>query len=112
VVSPKEKAHMCEFIDEQIERWTAKRKSVLVPVIIQGKTSVAEASKAHHLQFSEIEAWVGDGKRGMENALHSDAQDIRDQYEPQPKDLLGSYGEAMLERRARKELQSLVARHK
>ena len=99
---------MSELMDEQIKRWTAKRKSALVLEIIQGKTTVAEASRAYDLQPSEIENWVDDGKRGMENALRANPQDVREQYERQFKDLQEAYGEAMLELRARKKLQSLL----
>jgi hypothetical protein len=35
---------MSEFIDEQIKRWTAKRRSALVLEIIHGHATVAEAS--------------------------------------------------------------------
>ncbi|HRD34680.1 MAG TPA: DUF1153 domain-containing protein [Rhodocyclaceae bacterium] len=48
---------MSTLMDEEIKRWTAKRKTALVLEIIQGKTSVAEASRAHDLQPSEIEVW-------------------------------------------------------
>jgi transposase-like protein len=58
-------------MDEDIKRWTAKRKSALVVDIIQGKTTVAEASRAYDLSPSEIEKWVDDAKRGMENALRA-----------------------------------------
>ncbi len=43
-------------MDEDIERWTAKRKSSLVLDIIRGKTTVAEASRAYDLSPSEIES--------------------------------------------------------
>ena len=99
---------MSMLMDEEIKRWTAKRKSALVLEIIQGKTTVAEASRAYDLPPSEIEAWVEDGKKGMENALRSNPQDIKEQYERQLKDLQEAYGEAMLELRARKKLQSLL----
>ena len=99
---------MSELMDEQIKRWTAKRKSALVLEIIQGKTTVAEASRAYDLPPSEIENWVDDGKRGMENAMRANPQDVREQYECQLKDLQETYGEAMLELRARKKLQSLL----
>ena len=99
---------MSELMDEQIKRCTAKRKSALVLEIIQGKTTVAEASRAYDLPPSEIENWVDDGKRGMENALRANPQDVREQYERQLKDLQEAYGEAMLELRARKKLQSLL----
>ena len=66
---------------EEIRRWTAKRKSALVLEIIQGKTTVAEASRAYDLLPSEIENWVDEGKRGMENALRAKPEDVREQYE-------------------------------
>ena len=37
---------MSVVMDEEIKRWTARRKSALVLEIIQGKTTVAEASRA------------------------------------------------------------------
>jgi len=99
---------MSELMDEQIKRWTVKRKSALVLEIIQGKTTVAEASSAYDLPPSEIENWVDDGKCGIENVLRAKSQDVREQYERQLKDLQEAYGEAMLELRARKKLQSLL----
>ena len=95
-------------MEEDIKRWTARRKSALVLDIIQGKTTVAEASRAYDLSPSEVEQWVDDGKRGMENALRANPLDIKEQYERQIKDLQEACGEAMLELRARKKLQSLL----
>lgn len=43
----------------------------------------------------------------MENALRAKPLDIKDQYERQLKQLQEAYGEAMLEIRTRKKLQSL-----
>ena len=93
---------------EEVKRWTAKRKSALVLEIIQGKTTVSEASRAYDLMPSEIEGWVDEGKRGMENALRAKPEDVREQYERQLRDLQEAYGEAMLELRARKKLQALL----
>jgi len=93
---------MSQVMDEEIKRWTARRKSALVLEIIQGKTTVAEASRQFDLTPSEIESWVDEGKRGMENALRAKPEDVREQYERQLKDLQEAYGEAMLELRARK----------
>jgi len=95
-------------MEDEIKRWTARRKAALVLEIIQRKTTVAEASRAHDLPPSEIEAWVEDAKKGMENALRANPQDVREQYEKQLKDLQEAYGEAMLELRARKKFQSLL----
>jgi transposase-like protein len=99
---------MSTLMEDEIKRWTARRKAALVLEIIQGKTTVAEASRAHDLPPSEIEVWVEDGKRGMENAPRANPQDVGEQYEKQLKDLQEAYGEAMLELRAQKKLQSLL----
>ena len=89
-------------MEDDIKRWTVKRKSALVLEIIQGKTTVAEASRQCDLLPSKVEQWVNDGKRGMENALQANPQDVREQYERQLKELQEAYGEAMPELRARK----------
>ena len=99
---------MSAVMEEDIKRWTARRKAALVLEIIQGKTTVAEASRSFDLPPSEIEEWVDEGKRGMENALRAKPLDIREEYERQLKELQEAYGEAMLELRARKKLQSLL----
>ncbi|HMN15300.1 MAG TPA: transposase [Bellilinea sp.] len=99
---------MSLVMEEEIKRWTAKRKSALVLEILQGKTTVAEASRAFDLPPSEIEAWIDEGRKGMENALRANPLDVREQYERQLKGLQEAYGEAMLKLRARKKLQSLL----
>ncbi|QBR39992.1 DUF1153 domain-containing protein [Kerstersia gyiorum] len=99
---------MSKTMEEDIKRCTAKRKSALVLGIIQGKTTVSEASRQYDLSPSEVEQWVDDAKRGMENALRANPLDIKEQYERQLKDLQEAYGEAMLELRARKKLQALL----
>ncbi len=38
---------MSTAIEQEIKRWTAKRKSALVMEILQGKTTVAEASRSY-----------------------------------------------------------------
>ena len=97
---------MSMTMDDSIKRWTAKRKTALVIEIIQGKTTVAEASRSFDLAPSEIEGWVEDAKRGMENSLRANPLDIREHCEKQLRDLQDAYGEAMLELRARKKLQA------
>ncbi|MCG3776217.1 MAG: hypothetical protein JW395_3069 [Nitrospira sp.] len=101
---------MSTTMDEDVKRWTARRKSALVLDIIQGKTTVSEAARQFDLSPSEIEDWVDQGKVGMENALRAKPEDIREQYERQLRDLQEAYGEAMLELRARKKFQSLLGK--
>jgi len=99
---------MSTLMEDDIKRWTAKRKTALALDIIQGKTTLSEASRAYDLNPSEVEQWVDEGKRGMENALRSKPLEIKEQYERQLSDLQQAYGEAMLELRARKKLASLL----
>ncbi len=49
---------MSIMMEEEINRWTAKRKTALVMDIIQGKTTVSEAARAFDLAPSEIEEWL------------------------------------------------------
>ena len=101
---------MSSQMNEENKRWSAKRKSALVLDIIQGKTTVAEASRQFDLSPSELESWVEQAKAGMENALRAKPQDVRQQYEKQISQLQAAYGEAMLELRARKKLAEWLER--
>jgi len=60
--------------------------------------------------FGEIECWIDQAKAGLENALKAIPEDIREQYETQLKALQEAYGEAMLELRARKKWDALLAK--
>ena len=60
---------MSTVMNEDIKRWTSRRKSALVMEIFQGKTTIAEASRAYDLPPSEIESW-------MENALRTKPLDL------------------------------------
>jgi hypothetical protein len=90
-----------------------------------GETTAAEASRSFDLTRSEIEGWVGDAKRGMElegdRGCSAAAQAprmsplanpfyIHAHYDKHLKELQEAYGEAMLELRARKKLQTLMVR--
>ena len=95
-------------MEEDTKRWTSRRKSALVMDLFQGKTSVAEASRAHALPPSELEGWLEDARKGIENALRSKPLDLKEHYERESRKLQEAYGEAMLEFHARKELKSLL----
>lgn len=94
--------------NQEVKRWTSKRKSALVLQILQGSTSINEAAREHGLLASELEDWVQDAKAGMENALRAKPKDIHEQYEAKLKDMTSAYGEAMLENKALKKLQALL----
>ena len=101
---------MSSQMSNEKKRWSAKRKSALVLEIIQGKTTIAEASRQFDLTPSELESWVDQAKEGMENALRAKPRDVRQQYEKQIHQLQAAYGEAMLELRARKKLEEWLER--
>ena len=101
---------MSSQMSDENKRLSAKRKSALVLEIIQGKTTVAEASRQFDLTPSELESWVDQAKEGMENALRAKPRDVRQQYEKQIHQLQAAYGEAMLELRARKKLEEWLER--
>ena len=101
---------MSSQMKDEKKRWSAKRKSALVLEIIQGKTTIAEASRQFDLTPSELESWVDQAKEGMENALRAKPRDVRQQYEKQIHQLQAAYGEAMLELRARKKLEEWLER--
>ncbi len=95
---------MSTTMEEEFKRWTAKRKTQLVLDILQGRTTVAEASRTFDLAPSEIEEWVEDGRKGMENALRTKPLDIKEHYERQIRELQEAYGEAMLQMRVLKKV--------
>ena len=70
--------------DEQLKRWTAKRRVALVVEIMRGDTSVAEAARKHGLTVAELENWRERFLAGAENALRSRPTDEDGQKEPAP----------------------------
>ena len=111
---------MSVTMDDSIKRWTAKRKAALVVEIIQGKTTVAEASRAYDLSPSEIEGWVDDaiparlGKRclglllgSLQHAL-SQFGVLERQIELVGRQLLGTLAKAVVLRGAQNTLEATV----
>ena len=92
--------------EPEIKRWTAKRKAELIRQIHKGQTSIEEAAREYDLTPSGIERWMDDAEAGMGNALKSNLKDVAEQYERQLSELKEAYGEAMLEVKFLKKLQS------
>lgn len=67
---------MSAVMEEEARRWTTRRKSALVMGIIQGKTTVSEASRQFDLASSELEDWMDQAKAGMVNALRAKPEDV------------------------------------
>jgi transposase-like protein len=93
--------------EPEVKRWTAKRKAELIRQLYRGQTTVSEAARTNDLTQQEIERWLSDAEAGMENALKANPKDLSERYEKQIKDLHQAYGEAMLQVKFLKKLQSL-----
>jgi len=94
--------------ENEIKRWTAKRKTQAVLDILKGKTTVAEISRQHDLTPGEVERWVDEGIRGMENNFRARPRDIREQYERKLAEAHAALGEKELELKAVKKFQRLL----
>ncbi len=83
--------------DEQLKRWTAKRRVALVVAILRGDTSVAEAARKHGLTVTEVEDWRERFLSGAENALRSRPADEEAQKDREIKRLKQKVGELVME---------------
>jgi transposase-like protein len=79
--------------DEQLKRWTAKRRVALVLELLRGDTSVAEAARKHGLTVADIEEWKDRFLAGAENALRSRPLDDEAQKDHEIKRLKQKVGE-------------------
>lgn len=64
---------------EDVQRWTAKRRATLILEILKGKTTIAEAARTHGLTVAEVERWKERFLAGAENALKSRPRDEEEQ---------------------------------
>jgi transposase-like protein len=62
-------------LPDDIQRWTAKRRSALVVSILRGETSIQEAARKHGLTVAEVESWRGKFLTAAENALKTRPKD-------------------------------------
>jgi transposase-like protein len=83
--------------DEQLKRWTAKRRVALVVDILRGDTSVAEAARKHGLTVAEVEDWRERFLSGAENALRSRPADEDGQKDREIKRLKQNVGELVMD---------------
>jgi len=72
---------MSMTMEYDIERLTTKRNAALVMEIVQGKTTIVEASRVFDVSPAESEEWVDEAKQVMENVLMAKHLDINEQIE-------------------------------
>jgi transposase-like protein len=83
--------------EEQLKRWTAKRRAALVMEILRRDTSVAEAARKHGLTVADVEDWRERFLAGAENALRSRPTDEDGQKEREIKRLKQKVGELVMD---------------
>jgi len=92
-------------LPEEVQRWTAKRRSALIVSIIRGETSVQEAVRKHGLTVAEVEDWREKFLLAAENALRTRPRDEEAQKDEQIKKLEQKVGELVLDMDILKEAQ-------
>ncbi len=105
VKSWQEVVDMTDELPEEVQRWTAKRRTALIVSIIKGETSVHEAARKHGLTVSEVEDWREKFLLAAENALRTRPRDEEAQKDEQIKKLKQKVGELVLDIDILKEAQ-------
>jgi transposase-like protein len=82
---------------ENIQRWTARRRTALVLQLIRGETSAQEAARKHGLTVAEVEDWRDRFLAGAENALRSRPRDEEAAKDEEIKKLKQKVGELVLD---------------
>lgn len=54
-----------------VKRWAAKRKSAVVIEIFNGKTTAVEVARLHDLTVAEVEGWIEEAQRSVENGFRA-----------------------------------------
>jgi transposase-like protein len=91
-----------------VKPWTAKRKSALVIDIFKGKITPVEVARQHDLTVAEVERWVEEAERNMENGFRARPRDAREQYEKELQETREALGDAHLQIYALKKYRRLL----
>jgi transposase-like protein len=92
---------------DDIQRWTAKRRAALVISILRGDTSVQEAARKHALTVAEVEEWKDRFVLAAENALRSRPKDEEALKDEQIKKLERKVGQLVMDIEILKEANRL-----
>ena len=82
---------------EDVQRWTTKRKAVLVLSIIKGETSIQQAARQHDITVAELEDWKERFLLAAENALRARPKDEEALREEQIKKLKQKIGDLVMD---------------
>ncbi len=84
-------------VPDEVQRWTAKRKTAVVLAIVKGETSAAEAARRHGLTVAEVERWKQQFFAAGENALRARPKDEEAVKDEQIERLRRKVGELVLD---------------
>jgi transposase-like protein len=82
---------------DEIKRWTARRKAAVVMDIIKGKTTATEVARSHDLTVGEVELWMDDFVSMGTEALRSHPRDAEALHKAKEKDLLAKIGDLTMQ---------------
>ena len=76
--------------------------------IFKGKTTPVEVARQHDLTVAEVERWVEEAERNMENGFRTRPKDVREQYEKELQETREALGDAHLQIYALKKYRRLL----
>jgi transposase-like protein len=86
-----------EAVPDDVQRWTARRRTALVLSILKGEYSLEEGARRHDLTVAEIEDWKERLLAAAHNALRSKPRDEDALKDEQIRRLKQKVGELVLE---------------
>lgn len=92
---------------EEIKRWTAKRRTHLVLSIIRGETTVEKAAREYGLKVQQVQHWYDEFLSGGENSLRSRPREEQERKEREIRKLKQKVGELVMDIEILKEAQRI-----
>jgi transposase-like protein len=86
-----------EAVPDDVQRWTARRRTALVLSILKGEYSMEEGARRHDLTVAEIEDWKERLLAAAHNALRSKPRDEDALKDEQIRRLKQKVGELVLD---------------
>ena len=94
-------------MDNDFQRWTAKRKVELLLQLIRGETKLVDACREHDLKQSEVESWMETFLKAGERGLKARSEDEQAAHDREVRELRAKVGELVLELDARNKADAL-----
>lgn len=82
---------------DEIQRWTAGRKSGVVLDIIKGRTTAPEVARQFNLTVAEVDGWIERFMEGGREGLRAVPRDVEARHDAERKELLAKVGELTLQ---------------